>query len=235
MNGSSVFNDAVISVAVGEGAGKGEGVSVSAGRPVGMGEAGRGGVGVGAGLIEQETVRSRVNADKTGNAIGAGCAVFQKKSDLDFKFDCAGVGFGAIGIIQAGIEGKLAAGLRAADVQGEDVFVIPGFDDVGRGNFLAVGVGQGDFDVGAFLERGDFDVDARAERAVIMHRFGAQLEKTHFLGREGGAFSVIGKFGEEEFQVQVVRHGVIIQRSAVFFQLLSWRSARFLGDFSQVS
>ena len=65
----------------------------------------------------------------------------------------------SIGIIQSRVE-SVGVPEFAAQVHGEFEFPAHGFDDVGGGDFAALGVVEGDFDVGAFLEGGDFEVDA---------------------------------------------------------------------------
>ena len=66
----------------------------------------------------------------------------------------------SIGIVEARVEG---VGILefAAQVHGEFEFPAHGFDDVGGGDFIPIGILKGDFDVGALLEGGDFEVDAQ--------------------------------------------------------------------------
>ena len=68
---------------------------------------------------------------------------------------------GSIWVVEAGVEGVGVFEL-ATQVHGEFEFPAHGFDDVGGGDFVALGVVEGDFDVGALLEGGDFEVDAQA-------------------------------------------------------------------------
>lgn len=209
----SVISDSVTGDESGVGEGAGPSVSlragVSDGEGVGEGETAGRGVGGGAGLFEQEADRSSVI--KTKNATQMRCVGFQGRTDSDFKLVLSGICLWAFGVIQAGMQGELAAGLRAADVHGDDVFALHGFDDVDGSNFFTVRAGQGDVDVWAFAEGGDFDIDASPQWAVIVDGFGAQFEEAHFLGRDGDVFPIVGEFGEEEIHVEVVRHGQIIK------------------------
>lgn len=80
---------------------------------------------------------------------------------------------GSIGIVKARVEG---VGILefAAQVHGEFEFPAHGFDDVGGGDFIAIGVLEGDFEVGALLKGGNFEVDAQSAAIGI------------WLGGEGG-------------------------------------------------
>ena len=75
------------------------------------------------------------------------------------KGELVGLVGGSIWVVEAGVEGVGVLEF-AAQVHGEFEFPAHGFDDVGGGDFAALGVVEGDFDVGAFLEGGDFEVDA---------------------------------------------------------------------------
>ena len=77
------------------------------------------------------------------------------------KGDLMGLVGGAFWVVEAGVEGVGVLEF-AAQVHGEFEFPAHGFDDVGGGDFVALGVVEGDFDVGALLEGGDFEVDAQA-------------------------------------------------------------------------
>lgn len=105
------------------------------------------------------------------------------------------VGGSVLGVVEAGVEGVGVAEFTA-DVHGEFEFPTHGFDDVSRGDFAALGVGEGDFDVGAFLEGGDLDIDAQAVSVGVGG------------GGKGGDAGLCGYgagevvFGEEKFHVQ---------------------------------
>ena len=75
------------------------------------------------------------------------------------KGDLVGLVGWAIWVVEAGVEG-VGVFEFAAEVHGEFEVPAHGFDDVGRSDFGAFGVVEGDFDVGAFLEGCDLEVDA---------------------------------------------------------------------------
>lgn len=116
---------------VGEGAGPSTSLRTGVwdGEGVREGEIVGRGVGVGAGVTEQEADRRSVI--KTKNATQMCCVGFHRKTDSDFKFELCGVGLGAFGVVQTGVQAELTTGLRAANVDGDDVFALHGFDNVG--------------------------------------------------------------------------------------------------------
>ena len=66
---------------------------------------------------------------------------------------------GTIWIVESSVEG-VGVFEFAAQVHGEFEFPTHGFDDVGGGNFITIGILKGDFDIGALLKGGDLEVDA---------------------------------------------------------------------------
>ena len=178
---------------------------------MGDGEADGRCVGEGAGVPEQDADRSSVI--KTKNATWMRCVGFQGRTNSDFKLELGRVGLGAFGVVQAGMQAEMSAFLFAADVHGDNVLALHGFDDVDGGNFLAVGTGEGDINMRTLAKGGDFDINASPQRPVIVDGFGAQFQEAHFLRRDGDVFPIVGEFGKEEIHVQVVGHGAIIQCS----------------------
>ena len=101
----------------------------------------------------------------------------------------------AIRIVQSRVE-DVGILEFAAQVHGEFEFPAHGFDDVGGGDFIAIGVVKGDFDVGPLLKGGDFEVDAEA--AAIGIGLGGEGGNLRFFG--DGAGEVV--FGEEKIHAR---------------------------------
>ena len=101
------------------------------------------------------------------------------------------VGGSAFGVVQASVEGVGIVQV-AADVHGEFELPTERFDDVGGGDFFAIGIIESHFNVGSFLKRSDLNVDAQA--VSVGPGFGAEGGDVSFFGY--GTVEVV--FGEEK-------------------------------------
>lgn len=97
----------------------------------------------------------------------------------------------AFGVVEFGVEGVGVVQV-AADVHGEFELPTERFDDAGGGDFFAVGIVEGDLNVGSFLKGGDLKVDAQA--VSVGPGFGAEGGDVGFFGY--GTGEVV--FGEEK-------------------------------------
>lgn len=149
-----------------------------------------------------------------------------KDERLNFEFKFACIRIGLIGVKQARCEAELSRLLRAFDVHGEDVLTAHRLDDIDRSDFLALGIVQRYFEVGALLKGAHVDVDAQACGAVVLHGFGFELKDAYIPRRQRDDAFVIGvELGEEKVHV-VIGHGdiITIKKAWLFSQALGSQS-----------